>query len=81
MSLAIVVDNSVLGDLTNPSLPKNKKADQRAFKQIVELAKQGIFGIGAQISTTMIEEGHAGQEKRHLLREIMGNTLKFSAIF
>lgn len=76
MALDVAVDNSVLGDLTDPNLPENKKADRLAFKEMIKLAKQGIIEIGAPISSTIIEEGHAGAEKRRLLREIMGETLK-----
>ncbi len=76
MSLDVAVDNSVLGDLTDPNLPENKKADLLAFKEMIELARQGIIEIGLPISSTMIEERHAGAEKRRLLREIMGDVLK-----
>lgn len=72
MALGVAVDNSVLGDLTDPSLPENKRTDRLAFEEMVELDKQGIIEIGIPISSTMIEEGGAGAKKRQLLREKMG---------
>lgn len=65
-----------MGDLTDPNLPENKKVDQLAFKEMIELGKQGIIEIGIPISSTMIEEGHAGGEKRRLLRKKMGKAFR-----
>lgn len=62
--------------MTDPNLPENKKADQLAFKEMIELDKQGIIEIGIPISSTMIEEGHAGGEKRRLLRKKMGKAFR-----
>ncbi len=69
----IAIDNSVLGDLTDPNLPENKKRDNDAFLQIIDLDHKGIFEIGIPISTTMIEESWSGNIKRKAVREIMGS--------
>ena len=71
--IPIAVDNSVLGDLTDPNLPENKKKDNDAFLQIIDLDHKGIFEIGIPISTTMIEESWSGNIKRKAVREIMGS--------
>jgi len=70
--IPIAVDNSVLGDLVDPNLPYNKKEDNNAFLQIIELDHKGIFEIGIPISTTMIEELGSGNIKREAVRKIMG---------
>lgn len=69
----IAIDNSVLGDLVDPNLPNNKKEDNNAFLQIIELDHKGIFEIGIPISTTMIEELGSGNIKREAVRKIMGS--------
>jgi len=71
--IPIVPDNSVLGDLVDPNLPDNKKEDNNAFLQIIELDHKGIFEIGIPISTTMIEELRSGNTKREAVRKIMGS--------
>jgi len=71
--IPIAVDNSVLGDLVDPNLPDNKKKDNNAFLQIIELDHKGIFEIGIPISTTMIEQGWSSNNKREAVRKIMGS--------
>ena len=71
--IPIAIDNSVLGDLVDSNLPDNKKEDNNAFLQIIELDHKGIFEIGIPISTTMIEELASGTIKRQALRKIMGS--------
>jgi len=71
--IPIVPDNSVLGDLVDLNLPGNKKEDNNAFLQIIELDHKGIFEIGIPISTTMIEELRSGSIKREAVRKIMGS--------
>lgn len=71
--IPIAVDNSVLGDLVDPNLPDNKKRDNDAFLQIIELDHKGICKIGIPISTTMIEELSSGNIKREAVRKIMGS--------
>ena len=71
--IPIAVDNSVLGDLTDPNLPENKKRDNDAFLQIIDLDHKGIFEIGIPISTTMIEESWSGNIKREAVRKKMGS--------
>ena len=69
--IPIVPDNSVLGDLVDLNLPDNKKEDNNAFLQIIELDHKGIFEIGIPGSTTMIEESGSGNIKREAVRKIM----------
>jgi hypothetical protein len=76
MPIAVAVDNSVLGDLVDPSLPKNKKEDRSAFEEMIKLDQQGIIEIGIPISSTMIEELGTGEEKRRLLRRKMGRAFR-----
>ena len=71
--IPIVPDNSVLDDLVDPNLPDNKKRDNDAFLQIIELDHKGIFEIGIPGSTTMIEELGSGNIKREAVRKIMGS--------
>jgi len=70
--IPIAIDNSVLGDLVDSNLPDNKKEDNDAFLQIIELDHKGIFEIGIPGSTTMIEELRSGNIKREAVRKIMG---------
>jgi hypothetical protein len=67
--IPIAIDNSVLGDLVDPNLPDNKKEDNDAFLQIIELDHKGIFEIGIPVSTTMIEESGSGNIKREAVRK------------
>jgi len=69
----IAIDNSVLGDLVDLNLPDNKKEDNNAFLQIIELDRKSIFEIGIPVSTTMIEELGSGNIKREAVRKIMGS--------
>jgi hypothetical protein len=69
----IAIDNSVLGDLVDSNLPDNKKEDNNAFLQIIELDHKGIFEIGIPVSTTMIEQGWSSNNKREAVRKIMGS--------
>ena len=69
----IAIDNSVLGDLVDSNLPDNKKRDNDAFLQIIELDHKGIFKIGIPGSTTMIEESGSGNIKREAVRKMMGS--------
>jgi len=69
----IAIDNSVLGDLVDLNLPDNKKEDNNAFLQIIELDHKSIFEIGIPVSTTMIEELGSGNIKREAVRKIMGS--------
>ena len=71
--IPIAIDNSVLGDLVDSNLPNNKKRDNNAFLQIIELDHKGIFEIGIPISTTMIEESWSGNIKREAVRKKMGS--------
>jgi len=71
--IPIAIDNSVLGDLVDSNLPDNKKGDNNAFLQIIELDHKGIFEIGIPVSTTMIEESGSGNIKREAVRKIMGS--------
>jgi len=71
--IPIAIDNSVLGDLVDLNLPDNKKRDNDAFLQIIELDHKGIFEIGIPGSTTMIEELGSGNIKREAVRKIMGS--------
>ena len=71
--IPIAIDNSILGDLVGSNLPDNKKEDNNAFLQIIELDHKGIFEIGIPISTTMIEELRSGNTKREAVRKIMGS--------
>jgi hypothetical protein len=71
--IPIAIDNSILGDLVDPNLPDNKKEDNNAFLQIIELDHKGIFEIGIPISTTMIEESWSGNIKREAVRKKMGS--------
>ena len=71
--IPIAIDNSVLGDLVDPNLPDNKKEDNNAFLQIIELDHKGIFEIGIPVSTTMIEESGSGNIKREVVRKKMGS--------
>jgi len=71
--IPIAIDNSVLGDLVDPNLPDNKKEDNDAFLQIIELDHKGIFEIGIPVSTTMIEESGSGNIKREAVRKKMGS--------
>jgi len=70
--IPIAIDNSVLGDLVDPNLPDNKKQDNNAFLQIIELDHEGIFEIGIPISTTMIEQGWSSNNKREAVRKKWG---------
>ena len=71
--ISIAIDNSVLGDLVDLNLPGNKKEDNNAFLQIIELDHKGIFEIGIPASTTMIEELGSGNIKREAVRKKMGS--------
>jgi len=71
--IPIAIDNSVLGDLVDSNLPDNKKEDNNAFLQIIELDHKGIFEIGIPVSTTMIEQGWSSNNKREAVRKIMGS--------
>ena len=71
--IPITPDNSVLGDLVDPNLPDNKKEDNNAFLQVIELDHKGICKIGIPISTTMIEWAWSSNIKREAVREIMGS--------
>ncbi len=71
--IPIAIDNSVLGDLVDSNLPDNKKEDNNAFLQIIELDHKGIFEIGIPVSTTMIEESGSGNIKREAVRKKMGS--------
>jgi len=71
--IPIVPDNSVLGDLVDLNLPDNKKEDNDAFLQIIELDHEGIFEIGIPNSTTMIEWAWSSNIKREEVRKIMGS--------
>jgi len=69
----VAIDNSVLGDLVDPNLPDNKKENNNAFLQIIELDHEGVFEIGIAVSTTMIEELRSSNIKREAVRKIMGS--------
>jgi len=71
--IPIAIDNSVLGDLVDSNLTDTKKEDNNAFLQIIELDHKGIFEIGIPVSTTMIEQGWASNNKREAVRKIMGS--------
>jgi len=71
--IPIVPDNSVLGDLVDPNLPDNKKENNNAFLQIIELDHKGIYEIGIPISTTMIEWAWSSNIKREAVRKKMGS--------
>ena len=71
--IPIAIDNSVLGDLVDPNLPDNKKEDNNAFLQIIELDHKDVFEIGIPISTTMIEQGWSSNNKRQAVRKIIGS--------
>lgn len=71
--IPIVPDNSVLGDLVDPNLPDNKKEDNNAFLQIIELDHKGICEIGIPFSTTMIEWAWSSNIKREAVRKKMGS--------
>jgi len=71
--IPIAIDNSVLGDLVDSNLPDNKKEDNNAFLQMIELDHKGIFEIGIPVSTTMIEQGWSSNNKREAVRKIMGS--------
>ena len=71
--IPIAIDNSVLGDLVDPNLPDNKKEDNNAFLQIIELDHKDVFEIGIPVSTTMIEQGWSSNNKRQAVRKIMGS--------
>ena len=71
--IPIVPDNSVLGDLVDPNLPDNKKEDNNAFLQIIELDNKGICEIGIPFSTTMIEWAWSSNIKREAVRKKMGS--------
>jgi len=71
--IPIAIDNSVLGDLVDLNLPDNKKEDNNAFLQIIELDHKSIFEIGIPVSTTMIEQGWSSNNKREAVRKIMGS--------
>ncbi len=72
--IPIVPDNSVLGDLVDPKLPDNKKEDNNAFLQIIELDHKGICEIGIPITTTMIEWTWSSNIKREAVRKKMGSS-------
>lgn len=74
--MPVAIDNSVLGDITDSNLPKNKLKDRNAFEKMLELDKQDILEIGIPISSTMIEESQSGEDKRNLLRERMGRAFR-----
>ena len=71
--IPIAIDNSVLGDLVDPNLPDNKKKDNNAFLQIIELDHKCICEIGIPISTTMIEWALSSNIKREAVRKKMGS--------
>jgi predicted nucleic acid-binding protein len=71
--ISIVPDNSVLGDLVDPNLPDNKKEDNNAFLQIIELDHKGICDIGIPVSTTMIEWAWSSNIKKEAVRKKMGS--------
>ena len=71
--IPIVPDNSVLGDLVDSNLPDNKKEDNNAFLQIIELDHKGICEIGIPISTTMIEWAWSSNIKKEAVRKKMGS--------
>ena len=71
--IPIILDNSVLGDLVDTNLPDNKKRDNDAFLEIIELDHKGIFEIGIPVSTTMIEESWSGNIKREAVRKKIGS--------
>ena len=77
MALLVSVDNSVLGDLIDSNIHENKKTDKVSFEQMIELDKKGIIKIGIPITAAGIEEKHAGELKRKLLREKMGKAFRF----
>jgi len=72
--IPIVPDNSILGDLVDTNLPDNKKRDNDAFLQIIELDHRGICEIGIPISTTMIEWAWSSNIKREAVQKKMGST-------
>jgi len=76
VAISVAVDNSVLSDLVDARLPKNKKVDYLAFRDIIELDHQGKIEILIPITTTLIEHGYASGEKKQRLREIMGDAFR-----
>jgi len=52
MAVEVAVDNSVVFDLVNPDLPKNKEKDRLAFQRIVEFARKNDIEIGQPVTGT-----------------------------
>ncbi len=75
MSLAVALDNSVLGDVTDERIPEIKMEDKEAFEKIVELASQGSIELGIALSGALIEERAAGERTRNALRQKLGGIL------
>lgn len=75
MSLAVALDNSVLGDVTDERIPEVKMQDKEAFEKIVELASQGSIELGIALSGALIEERAAGECTRNALRKKLGDIL------
>ena len=73
--IAIALDNSVLGDVTDERIPEMKKEDKGAFEKIVELARQGLVELGIGLSGALMEERAAGERTRNALREQLGDIL------
>jgi hypothetical protein len=71
---SVAVDNSVLSDFTNLKVPANKARDRQAFKQIINLAKEGILEIG--MPRSIFEPLWAGDERRQRLEQELGGTLQ-----
>lgn len=82
--ITVAVDNSVISDLRHDlrdrgSFPNSKKVDLAALKEIVALARKGVFRLGVAISTGFIEAQRAGPSGREILLVFEKWPVAFSA--
>lgn len=76
MAMEVAVDNSVVFDLVDVALPKNKKEDRLAFEKIVTLARKKCIEIGQTVTGTYMEALKAPEWKLSEVKRKIGDVLK-----
>jgi hypothetical protein len=67
--VAVALDNSVLGDITDRNIPEGKREDKAAIREILELARKGAIELGYAVTGAYLEKHGAGECKRRMLDE------------
>ena len=72
MTIAVALDNSVLGDVTDACIPKKKKGDKEVIDRLIELAQQGCIELGIALTGAALEMQVAGERTRNALGNKLG---------